>query len=140
MVAAWISVDTGVGPAIASGSHVCSGNWPLLADHGDEERDRRHQQKGVANLPVDDLGVALDDAERAGAEEQDRHADEQADVTGSGGEEGLQGGVGVLLLLPPVPDQHERAEAHELPAEDHLDRVHGATRVEHPAVNRLSAA
>ena len=25
MVAAWISADTGVGPAIASGSHTCSG-------------------------------------------------------------------------------------------------------------------
>ena len=30
MVAAWISAETGVGPAMASGSHVCSGNWPLL--------------------------------------------------------------------------------------------------------------
>src|SRR5205823_7224048 len=26
MVAAWISADTGVGPSMASGSHVCSGN------------------------------------------------------------------------------------------------------------------
>ena len=30
MVAAWMSADTGVGPAMASGSHVWSGNWPLL--------------------------------------------------------------------------------------------------------------
>ena len=28
MVAAWIRADTGVGPAMASGSQVCSGNWP----------------------------------------------------------------------------------------------------------------
>ena len=26
IVAAWISADTGVGPAMASGNHVCSGN------------------------------------------------------------------------------------------------------------------
>ncbi len=26
MVAAWMSADTGVGPSIASGSQVCSGN------------------------------------------------------------------------------------------------------------------
>jgi hypothetical protein len=26
IVAAWISADTGVGPSIASGSHVCSGS------------------------------------------------------------------------------------------------------------------
>ena len=25
-----MSADTGVGPAMASGSHVWSGNWPLL--------------------------------------------------------------------------------------------------------------
>src|SRR3954453_1659650 len=30
IVAAWISADTGVGPAIASGSHTCNGNWALL--------------------------------------------------------------------------------------------------------------
>ena len=30
IVAAWISAETGVGPAMASGSQVCSGNWPLL--------------------------------------------------------------------------------------------------------------
>src|SRR3954447_21963484 len=30
MVAAWIRADTGVGPSIASGSQVCSGNWPDL--------------------------------------------------------------------------------------------------------------
>ena len=28
MVAAWMRADTGVGPAMASGSQVCSGNWP----------------------------------------------------------------------------------------------------------------
>ena len=28
IVAAWIRELTGVGPSIASGSHVCSGNWP----------------------------------------------------------------------------------------------------------------
>ena len=30
MVAAWISAEIGVGPAIASGNQVCSGNWALL--------------------------------------------------------------------------------------------------------------
>ena len=31
IVAAWISDETGVGPSIASGSHVCSGTWADLA-------------------------------------------------------------------------------------------------------------
>ena len=30
MVAAWISAETGVGPAMASGSQVCSGSWADL--------------------------------------------------------------------------------------------------------------
>jgi hypothetical protein len=30
MVAAWIRAETGVGPSIASGSQVCSGNWADL--------------------------------------------------------------------------------------------------------------
>ena len=30
IVAAWISAETGVGPSMASGSQVCSGNCPLL--------------------------------------------------------------------------------------------------------------
>ena len=30
IVAAWINAETGVGPSIASGSHVCSKNWADL--------------------------------------------------------------------------------------------------------------
>ena len=30
MAAAWIMAETGVGPSIASGSHVCSGHWAAL--------------------------------------------------------------------------------------------------------------
>ncbi len=30
IVAAWMSAETGVGPSMASGSQVCSGNWPDL--------------------------------------------------------------------------------------------------------------
>ena len=30
IVAAWMSADTGVGPSIASGSHVCRGSWADL--------------------------------------------------------------------------------------------------------------
>src|SRR5215211_1053259 len=32
IVAAWISADTGVGPSIASGSHVWSGSWADFAN------------------------------------------------------------------------------------------------------------
>ncbi len=32
IVAAWISEETGVGPSMASGSHVCSGTWADFAN------------------------------------------------------------------------------------------------------------
>ena len=40
MVAAWISADTGVGPAMASGSHTKSGSWADLP-HGAHEQEQR---------------------------------------------------------------------------------------------------
>ena len=66
-----------------------------------------------------------------GAEADDRRADEQADVADAHGEERLERGPAVGLLLPPVPDEHERAEAHDLPAEDQLHHVLGEDHGEH---------
>ena len=97
-----------------------------LADDGDEQRDRGPQQHGVGRARATGPSVLVSKMLNvARPEEQDRDADEQADVADAGGEERLQGGVGVLLLLPPVPDQDERAEAHDLPAEQQLERVLG---------------
>ena len=47
MVAAWISADTGVGPAMASGSQVCSGNWPLLPMMPMKQADGADEQQAV---------------------------------------------------------------------------------------------
>jgi hypothetical protein len=66
-----------------------------------------------------------------GAEVEDGDADEQPDVADAHGEERLQRRAGVVLFLPPVADQHERAEAHDLPAEDQLDHVLGEDHHEH---------
>src|SRR5689334_21640301 len=47
MVAAWISADTGVGPAIASGSHTYSGSCALLPQ-APTKKHRPIQNAGVA--------------------------------------------------------------------------------------------
>src|ERR671939_1552290 len=47
MVAAWISADTGVGPAIASGSHTYSGIWALLP----VQPRKRNRQMAVTTGP-----------------------------------------------------------------------------------------
>ena len=38
MVAAWIRALTGDGPAIASGSQACSGNWADLPEHAEQNQ------------------------------------------------------------------------------------------------------
>ena len=41
-----MSAETGVGPAMASGSQVCSGNWPgLRGDAGEEAQAADEQQR-----------------------------------------------------------------------------------------------
>ena len=63
--------------------------------------------------------------------QQHRRADEQPHVAGTHREERLQRGPAVGLFLPPVTDEHERAEAHDLPAEDELHHVRREHHREH---------
>src|SRR5665213_1093489 len=49
IVAAWINADTGVGPSMASGSHVCRGNCALLA----KAPMARREQIPVTSRPLD---------------------------------------------------------------------------------------
>ena len=92
-------------------------------------------------LPLERDSLIADDVERLpAAKNSDDDADHQPDVAGAGGEERLERGVGVRLLLPPVPDQHERAEADELPADEQLQRVRRDDQLSIDAVKRLSAA
>jgi hypothetical protein len=60
-------------------------------------------------------------------------------VTDANGEERLQRGAAVRLLLPPVPDQHERAETHDLPPEDELHGVLGEDHREHAGAEQRQA-
>ncbi len=46
MVAAWMSADTGVGPAMASGSQTNSGIWADLPHGADEEQDGDGRGRG----------------------------------------------------------------------------------------------
>ena len=50
IVAAWMRADTGVGPAMASGSQVWRMNWPDFDMTAAMQRARRHEQHEVADL------------------------------------------------------------------------------------------
>ena len=131
MVAAWISADTGVGPAMASGSQVCSGNWPLLPMMPMNRQIAPARSSPWSAFGLERVLVDAVDAEGAGGEERDDDADHQADVAGAGGEERLERRVGVRALLPPVPDERERAEPDALPADEELQRVLGDDEQQH---------
>ena len=58
MVAAWISAETGVGPAMASGSQTCSGNWadlpmaPPNSSSADAQEHERSRAAGVGQAVI----------------------------------------------------------------------------------------
>ena len=79
-----------------------------LANHAGKQAAGRDQQDAVADFAVERHLVDLGNVERfARSEEQHHDANQQADVTGASGEERLEGGVGVVLLFPPVTDEKE---------------------------------
>jgi hypothetical protein len=47
IVAAWIEAETGVGPSMASGSQVCSGNLRGLREGADEDEDAAGHELGL---------------------------------------------------------------------------------------------
>ncbi len=95
-----------------------------LADAGDEQRHRRpHQGVLAGELTVGGSLVDATDIERAEDPEQCGRADQQTDVADADGPERLEGCLAVGRLFPPVPDQQERGEPHDLPAEDQLHHV-----------------
>jgi hypothetical protein len=108
-----------------------------LAHDREHQRGRAPQDERVADLRVRRGRVQRHDIERTDArralhdEERHDHAGEQTDVAGAGGEEGLERGVAVGLLLPPVTDQHERAHTDELPTDEELQGVVGYDEQQH---------
>ena len=58
MVAAWMRADTGVGPHMASGSHVKSGPWALLPHTASSRRNGIAafvHEPCTASEPVDEI-------------------------------------------------------------------------------------
>ena len=124
MVAAWISADTGVGPSIASGSQVCSGNWADLPTTP-ASRSRAAASTVPARQPV---GAA---ASTSGIEvvpvaaSSRTTAEQHAEVADPGHEEGLDRGGAGRRPLAVVADEQVGAGAHDLPADQEQDEVVG---------------
>ena len=118
IVAAWISADTGVGPAIASGSQTCSGicaDLPVAPMNSRmPTRLARHGRRGAAR----ERGVDLVHVERAERPVQQEHAEQEAGVADAVGDERLLAGARLVRILEPEADQQVRREAHAFPADE----------------------
>lgn len=79
-----------MGPAIASGSQVCSGNCADFAGHAREEQ--QGDQRRMVDAAVRDGAEDPGDAEGPGVGGEREQADEEGDVAELGDQEGLQGG------------------------------------------------
>ena len=85
IVAAWISAETGVGPAIASGSQTCSGicadlpQAPMKSRMPDEARRHRRRRRAPLNAAL--IVVHVERAERLVEQE---HAEQEPGVADRG--------------------------------------------------------
>ena len=133
MVAAWISAETGVGPSIASGSQVCSGNCadlpmaPMNSSRQSAVSDVATGSRGTCiGLPAmpgaasRNTSSKLIDAEHA---EEAEDAEREAEVADAVDDEGLDGGGVGRRARVPEADQQVGGEADAFPAEEQLQEV-----------------
>ena len=103
IVAAWIKALTGVGPSIASGSQMCSGNW------ADFPTAPMKSSRAMSNIRSGDLfgdrgeHVAVIQASEV-PEDQD-YADGESEVADSIDEESLYRRISCGLALVPEADE-----------------------------------
>ena len=121
MVAECSSALTGVGPSMASGSQVSSGNCALLPMTPPKmsraetvSRTGESRCRGLRAVQVEDIQVAE-------VKEHHEQAKEEGDVPQAGHDEGLLAGLAGAELLVPEPDQKIRGEPDQLPEDVKLD-------------------
>ena len=116
MVAAWMSADTGVGPAMASGSHTDNGSC------ADLPAAPRKKSRAIA-VAVDGgerlgLGVDHEVVHRAERGEREEDADHEPEVADAVRDERLLAGDRGFLAGEPERDQEVGARSHALPTEE----------------------
>ncbi len=118
IVAAWISADTGVGPAIASGNHTCSGICADLPVAPMNSRMPTRLAGTTAAAPMPNAALMLVHVQRAEGLVQHEHAEQETRVADAVGDEGLLAGARIGQVVEPEADQQVRGQADAFPADE----------------------
>jgi hypothetical protein len=114
------------------------GELGRLTDRPAEQQQRRQRNQRDRKLAAGHDLADLADVRRLEARrrDQDEDAEHERHVADAGRDERLDRRAGVLVLLPPVPDQQVGAHAHDLPADQELEQVVGRDHVQHRAAEQ----
>jgi len=128
MVAAWMSAETGVGPAMASGSHVKSGIWALTGGPDEEQQDGSCCH---ATVHAWSLGQDRVEVQSADLPENDEHGQEKSKVPDPVHDEGLVRRLAVVAVGVPETDQQVGAQPNTFPAQEQDHEVIPEDQVQH---------
>ncbi len=119
MVAAWIRAETGVGPAMASGSQTYSG---ICADlpHAPTSSSSADggEQSGAFERCLAPASNTVREIERAELRDDQKHGQREAEIADAVHDERLVAGVGGELLIEIESDQQVAAQSHAFPADE----------------------
>ena len=138
MVAAWICADTGVGPAMASGSQTISGTCADLP----MAPSRSKSPKAVITPWTAQVPHLVQLGNGEGIKEF-KHPDDgyaQPDIADAGNDKRFAACRGVFRFLVPKPDKGIRTETDPFPTKVEQRQILGQTKTSMAPVNRLSRA
>ena len=136
MVAAWINAETGVGPAMASGSQTYSGNWAdLPATPSSMNRVMASSTPGAAAATVGRFGKDGIKLQAAKIPEHQEQGNQQTKIADAVDHESFLGGLGVAnaigAFFKPEADQQVGTQPHPFPADKQHQVVIGRDQDHH---------
>ena len=135
MVAAWIRAETGVGPAIASGSHVYNGICALFPIAPTKSKIVISVNVEVS-MPMR-LRKYLVIFNASEVHEDEDNSQQHPQVADAVHDECFVGCIIVVLILEPESDQQVRAQSNAFPANEHHEVIRAHHQQQHEEHKRF---
>ena len=135
MVAAWIRAETGVGPAIASGSQVYNG---ICADFPVAPKNNNNVM--AVSTPVEAVGACLKyriERDRTKLTDDNKDRDQKTNIADAVHHEGFFCGVIEIDIFKPVSDQQIGAKSNAFPSDKEDNIVRTQYQEQHEKTKRF---